>query len=185
MAALYKLDANKSRFTVQAFAGGMLSTFGHNPTFTIRDFMGKARFEPGVLEDSSLQLNIKADSLEVTDDISEKDRHEIERKMHEEVLETARYPEIVFKSGNIKATRISESWYRLEIGGELSLHGVTKSKKIDTRVRLSGDVLRASGSFTLWQGNYNIRRVSALGGALRVKDELKFSFDITAQKDGK
>ncbi|HEX3036553.1 MAG TPA: YceI family protein [Thermodesulfobacteriota bacterium] len=103
------------------------------------------------------------------------------------MLETARYPEIVFKSSNIKATKISENWYRLEIEGELSLHGVTKSEQIDTQVRLNGDVLRASGSFTftLPQSNYNIKRVSALGGALKVKDDLEFSFDIVAQKDSK
>ena len=40
----YTLDAARSTFTVQAFASGLLSGFGHNPTIGIRDYAGDARF---------------------------------------------------------------------------------------------------------------------------------------------
>ena len=40
MTARYRLDPGQSRFTVQAFATGMLSFFGHSPTFAVRDFSG-------------------------------------------------------------------------------------------------------------------------------------------------
>jgi hypothetical protein len=34
----YVFDPSVSRFTVQAFATGLLCAFGHNPTIAIRDF---------------------------------------------------------------------------------------------------------------------------------------------------
>jgi hypothetical protein len=42
--------------------------------------------------------------------------------------------------------------------------------------------LRASGSFSVKQTDFDMELVSALGGAIRVKDEVKFSFDIVARK---
>ena len=47
---------------------------------------------------------------------------------------------------------------------------------------LLGSMLRASGDFTLDQTDYNIKLVSVAGGALKLKDELKFSFEMVARK---
>jgi polyisoprenoid-binding protein YceI len=97
-AVIYRVEARRSRFIVRAFATGMLSAFGHSPTIAIRDFTSEVRFSPDHLEAASLRLQIKADSLEVTDEVSDKDRREIERQMREDVLETAHYPEIVLRA---------------------------------------------------------------------------------------
>ncbi len=83
---------------MRAFASGMLSALGHNPTIAIRDFSGEANFDPAAPEQASLRIQIRADSLEVTDDISSKDRREMESTMNEKVLESAKYPTITFES---------------------------------------------------------------------------------------
>ena len=77
----YAIDKSSSSFTVRAFATGMLSSFGHNPTLAIRSFEGEVEFSPEALSAASLRLNVKADSLEVTDDIKSKDRQEMESTM--------------------------------------------------------------------------------------------------------
>ena len=43
-------------------------------------------------------------------------------------------------------------------------------------------MLRAFGEFAIRQSDYNIKPVSAIGGGLKVKDEVKFSFDIVARR---
>ena len=178
------MTPSRSRFTVKAFAGGMLSVLAHNPTFAIRDFAGEAELVPGTLERASLTLIARADSIELTDQVSEKDRREIERMMREEVLQSGRFPEIVFESTGMGVTRISDGWYRVNLTGDLSLHGVTNRLSIDTQVWVTPETLRAQGEFPLRQTDYNIRLVSAAGGTIKVKDELKFSFDILANKEG-
>src|ERR1700748_876110 len=80
----YTIDPVVSRFTVRPCAGGSLSALGHNPTIAIRDFSGDAEFNPVATEKATLRLRIRADSLTVTDDISDKDRREIERAMNQE-----------------------------------------------------------------------------------------------------
>ncbi len=100
----YVTDARASQFTVQAFAGGLLSAFGHSPTIAIRDFLGEADVNPDDLDRSSLKLTIQAAALTVKDDISDKDRREMERAIQEDVLETSSYPEIVYECSILAAS---------------------------------------------------------------------------------
>jgi Uncharacterized conserved protein len=179
----YVADASQSKFTVQAFATGLLAGFGHNPTIAIRDFTGEVQFTPGSFADASVRLVIKTGSLAVIDDVKEKDRQEIESMMHDTVLETAQYPEIVFQSTNITVTRIIEGRYKARLIGDLTMHGVTRTGLwIQTQVRVEKDSIRAQGDFALKQTEFNIKLVSVAGGALKLKDELKFTFDIVAHK---
>jgi polyisoprenoid-binding protein YceI len=180
----YRIDASQSKFTVQAFATGLLSGFGHNPTIAIRDFTGEVECTKGSLTNASVRLEIKTESLIVIDDVKEKDRQEIENMMHSTVLETARYPEISFHSTNITVTKSAEGRYKARLIGELTLHGVTRgSLWIHAQVKVAEGSMRAQGDFTLKQTDFNIKRVSVAGGALRLKDELKFTFDILANQE--
>ena len=78
----------------------------------------------------------------------------------------------------MKATPIGSSQYRVEITGPMTIHGVTNDQTISARVIVGNDRLRASGQFTLRQTDYSIELVSVAGGALKVKDELKVTFDV-------
>ena len=178
----YRIESSRSRLLVKAFVTGMLSVFGHNPTFAVRKFEGEVAFSPDAPEKSSLNIRIKADSLEVTDEISDKDRREMERQMRDEVLETARYPEIVFESTAASVEPVMASQYRAKIVGNLTLRGITRNCEINTQLIVSPDTLRANGEFPLRQSDFNIKPVTAVGGTIKLKDELKFSFDIVAYK---
>lgn len=179
----YCLVAEQSRFTVQAFAEGLLSAFGHDPVIVIRDFTGEVWFTPDAPSQASVSLLIKAESLAASDSIKEKDRLEIEHMMREQVLETSGYPEIVFKSTSVSANRLGQGRYRARIIGDLTLHGATqKNLWIQAEVSMSGEeTLRAQGGFSLKQSDFGIKPVSVAGGAMKVKNELKFSFDLKAE----
>lgn len=180
----YKLDAGQSKFTAQAFAAGLLSGFGHDPVIAIRDFTGEARFAPDTLADATLRLEISAESLEVADDIKEKDKQEIQRAMRDDVLETERYPEIVFQSTSITPTRIIPGRWKARIIGDLTLHGVTnKNLWLMAQITFSENEMRAKGDFTINQTAYGIKLVSVAAGALKLKDELKFEFDLVGHRE--
>jgi polyisoprenoid-binding protein YceI len=178
----YVIDGRASRFTVRAFATGLLAKMGHNPTIGIRDFTGEMRFNPDKLEAGSFRLVIKAASLGVQDDISDKDLREIERLMKDQVLETAKFPEILFEAPSISVTKMGDALFSATLNGSLTMHGVTRNQPIVARVASLGTMLRASSDFSLNQTDYNIKLVSVAGGALKLKDELKFSFEIVARK---
>ena len=169
-----------SRFTVRGFAGGLLSGLGHNPVLAIRDFAGDAHFEPEGIENSALCLKIKAASLEVQNDCSDKDRREMKRVMDADVLETDRYPDITFQTAGASGSKLSETSYRLLLDGNLTLHGVTRRQQIPVQLWVMQDQLRANGEFSVRQTDYGIKLASVAGGALKLKDELKLTYDIVA-----
>jgi polyisoprenoid-binding protein YceI len=181
--ALYVVDARRSRFTVQAFATGILSAMGHNPTIGIRTFAGQVRFDPEALRGSEFRLTVQAASLSVEDDISDKDRREIERMMQSDVLEIDKYPEIRYEAPSpIAINRVDFSLFSATLNGSLSLHGITRNESFPVRILTMGEMLRTSGEFILKQSNYQIKPVSVAGGALKVKDELRFSFEMVANR---
>ena len=179
--ASYRLVANESTFTVQAFAQGLLSAFGHDPVIAVREFDGELRFVPGTFDNASIQITINASSLKVVDEIKEKDRIDIERTMYEEVLEVSKYPTIEFRSENVAVTRLGDNRYRARVIGDLSLHGFTQNNLwITCEVSLSKDGLRAKGEFPLRQTDYKIKLLSVAGGTLKLRNELKCTFDVVA-----
>ena len=108
----YLIDPKGSTFTVRAFAIGMLSAFGHSPTIAIPDPQGEIQFASDTLEDASLRILIQAASLVVTDDISTKDREEIERRMHNEVLDADSFPEIIYECPRVSSVqKLGEGLY--------------------------------------------------------------------------
>jgi polyisoprenoid-binding protein YceI len=182
--AHYVIDPKAGRFTVQAFVSGVLSAMGHNPTIGIRKFSGAVDFNPEDLKGGGFKLSIQASSLSVQDDISDKDRREIERLMNEQVLEVATYPEIVYEASIISITKLEETLFAAALNGNLSFHGVTHNQPLTARIAMFGEMLRASGEFTLRQSDYRVKPVSVMGGALKLKDELKFSFEMVARQQG-
>lgn len=178
----YSIETKGSTLTVRAFATGLLSTFAHSPTIAIPDFKGEVFLNPDALEKSSLRLEIDPASLIVTNDISEKDRQEINRRMHAEVLETDSFPEIVYECSRVSAGKIGEGQYSIALSGDLTLHGATHTQPVSARASLIGDLLRVTGEVSIRQSDYGIQPVSAAAGTITLKDDLKLSFDISARK---
>jgi len=114
----YIIDPEVSRFTVQAFAGGMLSALGHNPKFVARDFTGEVSFDLDAPEEASLRMTMPAASLTLVDDVSDSDRRTIERTMHEQVLEDSRFPEIIYDCASAAARPIGSGQFKVALNGQ-------------------------------------------------------------------
>jgi len=178
----YEIDTRASQFTVQAFASGLIAAVAHSPKIAIREWTGVIQVPSPTLEDASVQVRVKAASLEVLDELSDADRREIHRIMNKEVLETAEFPEIVYESTQVKAEQLKDDLYRVHVTGRLSLHGISNEHAFGAQVAIGVDSARAYGAFTLRQTDYNIRIASIAGGTLKLQDELKFSFYVVARK---
>jgi polyisoprenoid-binding protein YceI len=178
----YSIDAGLSRLTVRAFAAGLLSMLGHNPTIGVRSFEGDVHLAEESLAGAGLHLNVNAASLVVEDQVNDRDRREIEFQMRGPVLEVKRFPSIIYHCSSVSGRQTGPGQFAVSLNGELTLHGVTRVQPLDARVNVVGDVLRASGELMLRQTDYGIKLVSAAAGTLRVKEEVKVAFDVAARK---
>ena len=57
-----------------------------------------------------------------------------------------------------------------------------RAHPISARVLLHGDMLRASGEVPIRQPDYKLKLVKVPGSMMKVKDEVKLTFDIVARK---
>jgi polyisoprenoid-binding protein YceI len=180
---VFRVELGVSRFTIRAFATGMLSGFGHNPTFAIRRYTGEVHFDPDASDTASMTLQIVASSLELTDDVSSRDRREIERVMHEEVLEDTTYPTITYdcQPPSASVNKTGDGQFDVAMAGNLTLHGQTRRQPVSARIVASPAMLRAYGEFKVPQSEFGIKPVSMAGSMLKVKDELACSFDLVAR----
>jgi polyisoprenoid-binding protein YceI len=177
----YVLDPSVSRFTVQAFATGILSAFGHNPTIAIRDYDGEVQFAPDTYEDASLQLTAKTTTFEVLDEMKRSDREKLEQEMFSTVLDAARFPTVLYQSRQILVQKEGGN-LKVSVTGDLTLHGVTQQHSFEARAVNMDSTLRIFGDFTLHQSDYGMKQFSVAGGVLRLKDELKFKFELIARR---
>ena len=180
----YRLGPELSQFTVQAFASGVLSFLGHSPTFAVRDFTGAVAFAGGTIDTMRLELTVRADSLELLDKVSASDRREIEGTMRRDVLETTTHPEVGFASDEVSGSEAARGHYRARVAGRLALHGVTRPHAANAEVLLFADGLRLRGESLLRLSDYRIPPVTALGGTIRLKDELKVAFNLAGLPEG-
>jgi len=178
----YMIDTRASQFTVQAFASGLIAAVAHSPKIAIRDWTGEVQMASATLGGASIKVRVKAASLEVLDELRDDDRREIHRVMYQEVLETIRYPEILYESSEVKVEKLKDELFSVKVHGRLTLHGVSNDEDFVAQVSFGVDSARAYGTFTLLQSDYDIRVASIAGGTLKLQDELKFSFYVVARK---
>ena len=179
----YLIDPAASRFTAQAFATGLLSAFGHNPTIGIRDYEGQIQFIPDSYEKSFVRLLVQTGAMEVLDEMKNDDRKKLEQVMFDEVLNVKLFPTAVFESKDITVQKLDNSdLVHARVTGDLTFHGMTQTHSFDARVNPIGNMMRLSGEFPLPLSDYGIKAVSFAAGALRLKDEVKFKFEMVARR---
>jgi polyisoprenoid-binding protein YceI len=102
--------------------------------------------------------------------LPEEHQSEIQHTMQERVLESTRFSEIYFASDKVQSTAEGE-W---DVSGRLTLHGETRTVLVHVK-SLDGKYI---GNTTIKQTDFGIRPVSAGGGTVKVKNELKIDFSI-------
>jgi polyisoprenoid-binding protein YceI len=97
--------------------------------------------------------------------------------MRREVLESVAYPEVRYESADVAVNTVAQGRYQVQMMGRLSLHGVTRPKQVEATLLVS-EVVRLRGGRSLRLSDFRIRPVTALGGAIKLQDELEVKFDI-------
>ena len=177
----YNLDASQSKFMAHANAGGLLWFKGKDHHLAARDFMGQVEITPDAITPASLRLVVKAASLQETGaEFTQPQKDIINKELREIVLHPDRYPDITFQSTNVTVKDLGR--HEVKIDGNLTLHGVTKRITIPAVVTLSGDTLRAVGEFSIDRDDFGVKATSAFHGLVRVRDTVKFEFDIVGRR---
>ena len=123
-------------------------------------------------ERTDAQVDAQGDLLqaEVAGEVSDRDRKDILKRMHGDVLQTQRFPHFTY------AGRLDESGTRLT--GKLTLRGVTQPCDLPLTLTWEKDRFEAKGQRTLDLADFGMRPYKALLGALRVKPTVTVSYRV-------
>ena len=181
--ATFRIDPAGSKFMAHASRGGLAWFKGHSHHLAVRDFQGTAKLTLDALNPASLEMSVKADSLEETDAVfTPQQKQIINKELDDIVLESGKYPEITFKSTSVTGKLASPLTWDVRITGDLTLHGVTRQITIPATVTLSGDTFRAVGKFEIDRKDFKVNATNAFKGMVRVQHDVQFDFDIVARK---
>jgi len=182
--AEYSIDHAKSKLEINVYKAGLLKAFGHDHLIRASEISGRVEFDAQKIENSSVSLKVGAKSLSVIDPgESEKNRLEIQTTMTgSQVLDVAKYPEIVFSSTSVSVAKKDADGWVLTVAGKLALHGVEKPVSLSLHFHMEGGQLVAMGEVFLLQTEYHITPVIVAGGSIKVKDKLRIAFAIVATK---
>jgi polyisoprenoid-binding protein YceI len=160
------VDTERSRMTLRVLRGGLFGFAGHNHEI-------RAPIASGSVDEATGKVEIAVDArqlLVLDPDVDAKERQEVQETMHgPKVLDSARYPEIRFRS--TEARKSGEEWI---VRGELTLHGQTKP----VEVRVKGGNGRYTGTAGVKQKDFGMEPVSVAGGTVKVKNEVKIEFEV-------
>ena len=179
----YRLDASQSKFIAHAMAGGLLWFKGHEHLVAVREFTGEAQLTPDQINPASLEITAKTASMVETSSVfTEQQKQIIDKELREIVLQPDQYPNIEFRSTQVSGKKAADGAYDLKITGNLTLHGSTKQITIPTKVTSTGSDLRAVGEFSIDRSDFKVKATSAVHGLVRVRDKIKFTFDIVGHR---
>lgn len=179
----YAVDAAGSSVVVHVGKEGLFSFAGHEHVVTAPRLQGRVLAAPDDLSRCLVTLSFETAALRVQEQGEPKgDAPKVQQAMlGPQVLDASRFPTVAFRSTSVTGKTAAQGVYDLDLRGELSLHGVTRSVALPMRVEVGADTLRASGRLLLRQTDYGIRPVS-VGGVVKVKDELAIEYVIVATK---
>ena len=146
----------------------------HHVDGSLRVKEGQIRFDP---ETGQASGRIVIDATSATTGVVRRDR-----KMHEKILESAKYPDIVFTvermSGAIHRTGRSD----MEIHGTLDMHGVQKPVDVLATAVVDGDRVKATGHLTVPYREWGMADPSFF--ILRVEKEVHVQLKVTGRLTG-
>jgi YceI-like domain len=163
LAVQRQIDPDRSSLTIHVGKTGWLPGAGH-------EHVVMAPIAEGSIDDgrpSRISLRVEAARLQV---MPEEHQAEVQQSMQQWVLESSQFSEITFTSEQIQPAG-DNAW---NVSGKLQLHGHSRLIHLSVR-KLDG---RYVGATTIKQTDYGIQPIRAVGGAVRVKNELKIDFVI-------
>jgi polyisoprenoid-binding protein YceI len=163
-----QLDAQRSR--IEFTLGATL----HEVKGSLRLVEGAIRFEPSG-GPASGRIVVDATSAATGNQARDRD-------MHGKVLESARFPRIVFAVDRIEGTLQRGGHSELRLHGTLELHGTSRAVSMPVVATVAGDTVTATGSLTVPYVDWGLRDPSSF--VLRVDKEVRVTVRATGKLGG-
>lgn len=186
-AADYTLDPGKGSLYVQVFKEGstIASGLSHDHVMSATGWNGTVHWDPADPSACKVDIRVPVSGLRVDDEATRK------RVGYDVMLDADQREEVksnMLAAGQLDARRFSDITFtatgceaagdRVKVTGKLSVHGVAKSVASTMKITSDGSTFSAAGTFTAKATDFGFQPYSALLGALKNQNEMKFTVDV-------
>lgn len=173
-----KVDLSPEQGTIQilTFKEGLLSPLGHNLVIDVGRWKATATVEATDPPAGAIEVECEAASLAVEgpDELTDKDRNEIQENIRDKVLETKKYPAVRFRSSRVASAGTG----KVRVEGTLALHGTERPVTLEASFELAGGAARVRGETPITQTDFKIKPYKAPLGVIKVKDVVRVRWDL-------
>lgn len=190
MAAGHGYTVQKANSHLLAVTGktGLFSFAAHDHAVMATQWTAAVNLNPQQLSQSGVTVSIPVSALVIDSDEARKaaglgsgpgpdDVRKIQQRMlGPEILDAQRFPTIEFRSSQVRVV----SPEKLEVTGELTLHGKSKTIKVQVNyapAAQGGYLFKAE--FPIRQTDFDLKPESVAGGTVKVKDEVKIRVQLS------
>jgi polyisoprenoid-binding protein YceI len=182
-AETYQLIEAESFLYVQLKPDGVLSKAAHEHVVRATKWTGSVKYDESAPDKCEVKLDIPVNGLVVDEPvmrkrlkfdkaISDGDRKKVHEEMlDEDQLNASKFPKISFVSTSCKKSGEG----KIQVTGDLEIHGVKKRITVPMDIQLGGGKLRAKGQFSLTHEDFGFEPYSAALGAIKNDETLMFS----------
>ena len=177
----WTIDGARSTVAIHVGKSGLLSFAGHEHEVRATQVQGEVSAVAEELAQSHVSLTFAAGALKVEEKGEPAgDAPKVQAAMvGPKVLDVARFPTVTFTSTRVSGRSAAAGHYDLEVSGNLTLHGVTRSVTLPLRVSVTEVTLTATGRMEIRQTDYGITPVN-VAGVVKVKNALAIDYSLVA-----
>lgn len=102
-----------------------------------------------------------------------------DKKMHKEILESAKYPEIIFRPDHVEGRVLPEGASAVQIHGVFNIHGADHEMTLPVQVEMAPDHWAATAHFVVPYAKWGIKNPSTF--VLRVSESVEIDVHASGQ----
>ncbi len=186
--AVYVVDMDQSEIYWRIYRAGAAARFGHNHVISVEEADGRV-YRAADLSDSTFELQVPVARL-VVDDQNIRNRYgedfatppsqedidgTRENMLSESLLNGARYPEVAIVGRELRGAAGDMS---MDLDFDIAGRSVTVT--VPVALTENEERIVAEGEFRLSHGDLGLTAFSIMMGALRVADEIDFTYRVVA-----
>jgi polyisoprenoid-binding protein YceI len=161
------LDLDAAQSHIQFTLGATLHTVHGSFKLT----RGTVRFDPAT---GRISGEIVADATS-----GESGDQSRDRRMHKDILESARYPEIAFTPDRVEGTVVPQGVSQVQVQGTFRIHGAAHEITIPVEVRTAGAHRTVTARFSIPYAKWGLKNPGGL--LLRVSDKVEIDASLSTR----
>lgn len=159
------LDLDPAQSHIQFTLGATL----HTVHGSFKPTRGTVRYDPAT---GKIAGEVVADATSGASGDASRDR-----RMHKDILESARYPEIAFTPDRVDGTVAPQGVSHVQVHGTFRMHGAAHEITIPVEVNVTGTRVTAAARFAIPYVKWGLKNPSSL--FLRVSDKVEIEASIS------